>query len=140
MERFGGELKRTSKVLKVEDAEKILAQQDNTFQMKRAPKYLEDISDYNKKLMYYQKATELSTQFEDTEVKPFTFFHEDAAFSKAGEINRFFEKEVATVHSGKLGNRQSYKINLDTELMRDSFRDILATDGKLLESRKRLAA
>ncbi len=134
-------IKRTSKFLSIEEAEKRLEDQEFVVKMKQEEKNLEDIPDYEAKLGKYYKYKELFAQQQDTVDKPLSFFYSEPAEVKKDSINTFFGLEVAKVLHTKLGARDSYKIVLNTGLMRETFKDIMTSDGKkILSFRKNIAA
>ncbi len=141
----GKELKRTSKFLSMEDAEKQeaenqLTQNKGVVAMKQPEKNLEDIPDYEAKLAKYYKYQELYAKINDIYEKPLQFYYPEPAAVEKDNINRFFGVEVASVLPTKLGLRDSYKIILNTELMKNTFTDIIGPDKAILASRKNIAA
>ncbi len=134
-------LKRTSKFLSIEEAAKRLEDQESTVKMKQEEKSLEDIPDYEAKLGKYYRYKELFAELQDTVDRPLSFYYSDPAEVKKDSINRYFGIEVAKVLHTTLGSRDNYKVVLDTELMRGTFKDIFTADGKkILGFRKNIAA
>lgn len=134
------QVKRTSKLLTMEGAARLLEDRESVRAMKQQPRFLEEIPGYQEKVALYEYWLKLHEESHDTERKPFLFFHHDTAIRKAEDINRRYGKEVATLSFGKREGHDSYRLKLDVSAIKETFKEILNEHGSLLASQQGLAA
>ncbi len=137
--KLEGGLPRTPKNLTMEGAEKVLKEKEGILKMKQPAKLLEQIPDHEVKFKRYQKWLELRTQIADSRQPLLLWDYKDAQ-PKVDTINAIFGAPVASFTPGMRQGKESYKIKLDMDKMIGTFKDILTDDGKVLESRKNIAA
>ena len=127
----GGFIKKSPKLLTLEDLEKQKPQKVYTLELDQPETIPED------KLALYTKAKELRVQ--NTE-GGLTFYYQDRADMEANSINRLFSGDiVATVKRSHDGRRDIYRVSCDWEKMKSYYCEILNSEGELITEKRKAA-